>query len=30
MCEGRGGDLHMSIKDNFCLEGWLSSTLCDL
>jgi hypothetical protein len=30
MCEGHGGDLHMSIKDNFCLEGWVSSTLCEL
>jgi hypothetical protein len=24
------GDLHMSVKDNFCLKGWLSSTLCEL
>jgi hypothetical protein len=30
MCEGHGGDLHMSVKDNFCLEGWVSSTLCEL
>jgi hypothetical protein len=30
MCEGHGGDLHMSIKDHFCLEGWVNSTLCEL